>query len=286
MRDDDIKYWFSLENGVHVPVREGESKREAVSKAINNKMSRVERNKDKYAKIDNFKKKKKSNNKISDEENEQDQKRIRELAEKYKNSNSKEEKQKLSDEARKIQSKYRNEDRKIVKMVKRGNKYIPIRKGEDEKKVLKEHDLRNNKNYINKIKEEQYKENLLQNGIRLDLSEKAGKDVAEAKKRRETVIDYDKRASRADMIKYTIGNRKKINNWVKEYNENDDLRNKVERKILNREGLTLKEYYGYLGSKPREGDIILSGGKDGEDVRVGKNGKLEEIKNYRRRKGK
>lgn len=229
MRDDDIK-WITI-NGQHVPIHEGESKREAVSKFISNKTKRNN------AKIQEFKSKKQSNNKIK-------------------------------------------------KMVKRGNTYIPIRENEDEKKILKEHNLRNNKNYINKIKEEQYKENLLQNGIRLDLSEQAGKDVAEAKKRRETVIDYDKRASRADMIKYTIGNRKKINNWVKEYNENEDLRNSVEKKILNRKGLTLKEYYGYLGSKPREGDIILSGGKNGEDVRVGKNGKLEEIKKYRRRKGK
>jgi len=62
MKDDNIKYWFSLDNGVHIPVKEGESKREAVSKAINKKISRVEKNKNKYDTIQEFKKKKKSYN--------------------------------------------------------------------------------------------------------------------------------------------------------------------------------------------------------------------------------
>lgn len=61
MDDDNIR-WITI-NGQHVPIHEGESKRQAVSKFINKKMSRVERNKDKYDKIDSFKRKKQSNNK-------------------------------------------------------------------------------------------------------------------------------------------------------------------------------------------------------------------------------
>ena len=95
MKDDNIVGWFSLENGQHVPLREGESKREATSKFLNKKMSRTEKNKEKYNKIDGFKKKKKSNNKIEKKSND-------------------------------------DEDfgRKVVGLRKENGRYIPIREGD------------------------------------------------------------------------------------------------------------------------------------------------------------
>jgi hypothetical protein len=63
--EDDIKEWITI-NHQHVPIKEGESKREALRNHLK-KMSRVEKNKDKYDKIKDFKKKKKSNNKVEEE---------------------------------------------------------------------------------------------------------------------------------------------------------------------------------------------------------------------------
>lgn len=34
--NDNIKYWFSTENGTHIPVKEGETKEEAINKRFNN----------------------------------------------------------------------------------------------------------------------------------------------------------------------------------------------------------------------------------------------------------
>lgn len=100
MRDDEnIVGWFSLENGQHVPIHKGESKREAVQKAINKRMSRVERNKDKYDKVAKFTKQKKSNNKI-----------------KQKNDNDQE------------------FGKKLIGLKRNGNEYYPIREGEKESK--------------------------------------------------------------------------------------------------------------------------------------------------------
>ena len=104
MKDDNIVGWFSLENGQHVPLREGESKREATSKFLNKKMSRVQKNKDKYNKIDNFKRKKQSN--------------------KLKEQNDK--------EIKHLDNKQEEEfDKKIIRLEKVGNQYIPVREGED-----------------------------------------------------------------------------------------------------------------------------------------------------------
>ena len=52
--------WITI-NGQHVPIFEGEGKREAVSRFLNKKTSRVERNKDKYDTINKYKKRKSSN---------------------------------------------------------------------------------------------------------------------------------------------------------------------------------------------------------------------------------
>lgn len=229
MRDDDIKYWFSLENGVHVPVREGESKREAVSKAISKKRNNT--------KIQEFKSKKQSNNKIK-------------------------------------------------KMVKKGNTYIPIRENEDEKKTVRDYERTNTESYREAVKKIQDQDRMLQDGVSLTLNrEKAKKQIKEAREKEGKAVDYtmDRRVA---LMKFAMNNKDKIKEWAREYDTNEQVRNKVDKKILNREGLSIKEYFAYLGSTPRSGDIILSGGKNGEDVRVGKDGKLEKITNYRRRKGK
>lgn len=229
MRDDDIKYWFSLENGVHVPVREGESKREAISKAISKKRNNT--------KIQEFKSKKQSNNKIK-------------------------------------------------KMVKRGNTYIPIRENEDEKKTVRDYERTNTESYREAVKKIQDQDRMLQDGVHFTLNDKeARKQIKEARERKGKTVDYTM-SRRAVLMKFAMNNKNKIREWANEYDTNEKVRNKVDKKILNGEGLSIKEYFAFLGSTPREGSIILGGGKNGEDVRVGKDGKLEKITNYRRRKGK
>jgi len=52
--------WITI-NGQHVPIFEGESKSEATSRFLKNKMSRVQKNKDKYDTIAKFKKRKETN---------------------------------------------------------------------------------------------------------------------------------------------------------------------------------------------------------------------------------
>lgn len=223
MRDDDIVGWFSLENGQHIPLREGESKEQATKKFLSK------------SKVSEYKKKKQSNNKI-DEGN-----------------------------------------RKITKLVKKGNTYIPIRKGENEKERIKEFKKSNSPETMSKIKRAQRDEQMEQSGVRIHLGEKGERGVAEAQKRKGTVVDYEKRVSRAEMMKFTAENKDLIDKWANEYNTNENFRKSVNAKIMNHEGLSTKEYFGFLGSKPREGDLILSGGKHGEDVIVGKNSKLEQI---------
>lgn len=220
---DNIVGWFSLENGQHVPLKEGESKEQATKKFLSK------------SKVSEYKKKKQSNNKI-DEGN-----------------------------------------RKITKLVKKGNTYIPIRKGENEKERIKEFKKSNSPETMSKIKKAQRDEQMEQSGVRLHLGEKGERGVAEAQKRKGTVIDYEKRVSHAEMMRFTAKNKDLIDKWANEYNTNENFRKSVDAKIMNHEGLSTKEYFSFLGSKPREGDLILSGGEHGEDVIVGKNGKLEQI---------
>ena len=69
MRDDEnIVGWFSLDNGQHVPLRKGESKKEATQKFLSNKGSSVARNREKYNKIDDFRKRKATNKLKKDNE--------------------------------------------------------------------------------------------------------------------------------------------------------------------------------------------------------------------------
>lgn len=111
MKDDNIIGWFSLENGAHVPLKKGEGKAEATKKFLSNKTSRVEKNKSKYDKIDDFKKRKATNlpKKEEDEDIEY-----------------------LDLDEEKEEPARKNPNAKIKRFDKRGNTYIPIREGEEE----------------------------------------------------------------------------------------------------------------------------------------------------------
>lgn len=107
MNDDNIIGWFSLDNGAHVPIKKGESKREATSKFLNKKMSRVQRNKEKYDKIDNFKKRKQSN--ITTKKDDDEEIEYLDLDDKPK------------------------DEQKGMRFIQKGSTYIPIRSKEDER---------------------------------------------------------------------------------------------------------------------------------------------------------
>ena len=181
-------------------------------------MSRVEKNKDKYNKVSKFKKRKATNNKFDDDKE--------------------------------------FEHKEIVDFEVRGNKYIPIREGEDRKEVLRKFEERENPDNIAMTKNEQYEEFM-----------------------RKNIQDQERRDK---LVRFTRQHDKEITDWQNE--RNDDTDKKIYEKTSKGKGLTLKEYYQYLGRKPEEGDIILAGGRNGEDVRVGKNGKLEVIENFKKRK--
>lgn len=213
--NDDIVGWFTTETGQHIPLREGETKKQATERYLNKKMSRVQKNKDKYNKVDEFKKKKTSNNKINDKKNDDD----------------------------------------IKGFVKKGNTYLPVREGEDDEIAIRRYENTFRATDSRSRAEQQEWEN-----------QRKSKNV----ERRQT------------LMKFTQANREQIDKWVREYDDATDKR--VAEKVKNNEALSLKEYYGYIARNPKAGDIILSGGKNGEDVVVGKDGKLKAIENYKKRK--
>ena len=271
MNDDEIR-WITI-NGQHVPIHEGESKREAVSKFISSKKTRKN-------KVEEFKRKKQSNNKIDTNkdyrlvpENEKyinkimndklkrslNRKKtsVQEAVDRY---NAEHERQRKINEE--ILKHYDEEEKKgkIKKFVKKGNTYIPIRENENEKDVVKSYSRENDKERMNKIKDLQHNERLAQMGARQSLGAKGDREVAEAESRR------------GRLIKYTLENKDKIKKWADEY---DDERNqRAYEKTKRGEGLTKEEYFGFLARGPKEGDLMLTG--EGAK-RVGRNGSLEDI---------
>ena len=234
--EDDVLEWITI-NHQHVPIKKGETKREVARKFINNKMSRVEKNKDKYDKIAKFKKRKETNKLKEDKE---------------------------------------FEHKKIVDFEVRDNKYIPIREGEDRNEVIRQYEQRENPDRIEMIKEAQDDDRTLRSGIHVSNNDEA--EMKRAKTESGKVVDYERRNA---LMKFTQNNREQIDKWVSEYDDETDK--KVLDKISKGQGLSLKEYYGYIARRPKEGDIIFGGGKHGEDVRI-KNGKREIIKDYQRKK--
>ena len=221
--------WITI-NGQHVPIFEGESKREAVSKFIKNKTSKVKKNK--YDKIEEFKKRKATN--------------------KYNVSNDGNKYELNEDERKKVMHKLGlDRDNKLKK---------EFEVSEDGTRFVMKPELR-----------EKYEKKLGLNKYR-DLTNKEEENVAEefANQRRNA------------LAKFTQNNREQIDKWTSQ--SDDKTYDRIYEKTKRGEGLTLKEYYQYLGRAPKEGDIIIAGGKNGEDVRVGKNGKLEIIKNFKKRK--
>ena len=214
---DDIVGWFTTETGQHIPLREGETKKEATERYLNKKMTRVQKNQNKYDKVDEFKRKKISNNKIDDKKDDDD----------------------------------------IKGYVKKGNTYLPIRKGEDEEIAIKRYE----------------------NTFRATDSKTREEQEQWENQRKASNIERCQK-----LVKFTQANKEQIDKWVSEYNDTTDER--VAEKIKNNEALSLKEYYGYIARNPKAGDIIVAGGNNGEDVIVGKDGKLKAIEDYKKRKGK
>lgn len=143
-------------------------------------------------------------------------------------------------------------NKKIKKLVKKGNTYIPIREGEDEKEVLARHEVRNDKRVMEAIKDKQ--------DDRL-------------------IDDYIKDNERRNALsKFTRENKEQIRQWVSEFD--DEAEKRVAKKVMNGEGLSLKEFYGYVSRKPRPGDIKLSD----KTYVLSKQGKWEAINDYKKKK--
>ena len=145
-----------------------------------------------------------------------------------------------------------HEKNNIEKMVKKGNTYIPVRKGESEKDVLKDYNSRNNEKTLETIKEKQHDEEMRQRGVKTSLGEKGNKEVEASQSRR------------GKLIEFTQNNKDKIDEWAKDYDEKA-----VSEKISQGKKLKAKEYFGFLAQKPKEGDVVLAGGKNGEDIKIG-----------------
>lgn len=181
------KDWITI-NGQHVPIFEGENKREATSKFINKKMSRVAKNKDKYDTIDTFKKRKATN--------------------------------KLDN------------DKKIRLVKDKDNRYI-VSRGESDDEAIE--------NYKRKYGNEN--------------------------ERNET----NEPSRRAKLMRYTQENKEQIAQYGREFDE--ETERKAFEKTRRGEGVTAKEYFGYIARDERPGDIITDVTADGEDVIVAKDGK-------------
>lgn len=196
MKDDNIVDWFSLENGTHVPIKKGESKKEATSKFLNKKMSRVAKNQDKYDKIEKFKRRKATNKEINT-------------------------KSSIND----------------------------FEVNEDKTKYEMRQDLR-----------EKYEKEL---GLRKNL-EKNKEEPTPTKKANKELNN------RSALMKFTQDNKEQIDKWVSEYD--DDTHKRVGEKVSRGEGLTAKEYFGFLGSNMKPGSVILEEFADGENAVVANDG--------------
>lgn len=192
MKDDNIIGWFSLDNGAHVPIKKGESKREATSKFLNKKMSRVAKNKEKYNTIDTFKKRKATN--------------------------------KLEE--------YEPKKKEKIHLIKdKDNRYI-VSRGEDDNEAIE--------NYKRKYGDE--------------------------KERNEA----NEPSRREKLMRFTQENKDLIKKWGEEYDE--ETNRQAFEKAKRGEGLTAKEYFGFIGSEFKPGSVILEEFADGENAVVAKDG--------------
>ena len=275
--------WITI-NGQHVPIFEGESKREAVSKFVKNKMSRVSKNKDKYDTISQYKKRK-STNKL-DKKDDNDRKFI-----KYKNKYLVGSKDQTDDEIikhyedvhkddremtpeerwkmeynfmkadkkardkKKDEFDWRGEKKDYKKLVQKGdNQYIVVRNDETEDEAIRKFNERENLNKQREIEE---------------------------KRSQDEINRYNESVRRANLMKFTQNNREQINKWVSEYD--DETHKRVGEKVLRGEALTAKEYFGFLGSDLKPGDVIWEEFPDNEDAIVANDGNFvrrSRIKEY------
>lgn len=192
MKDDNIIGWFSLDNGTHVPIKKGESKREATSKFLNKKMSRVQKNKDKYDTIDTFKKRKATN--------------------------------KLEE--------YEPKKKEKIRLIKdKDNRYI-VSRGEDDEEAVR--DYKKKYGYENEKREA--------NGP----------------------------SKREKLMKFTQENKDLIKKYGEEYDE--ETNRQAFEKAKRGEGLTAKEYFGFIASDMKPGSVIHEQFADGENAVVAKDG--------------
>jgi len=263
--EDDVVEWITI-NHQHVPIKKGETKREVARNFIKNKMSRVEKNKDKYDKIAKFKKRKETNSKFDNQ--------------KLKYNVSKDgNKYTIDDEQRRQVEKkmgINQHSKEVMDFEVRGNTYIPIRKGENRQDVIKDYEKRENIKHQARIKEAQDTERDLQSGYHIGTND--DEVIKRAKKDKGKLVDYDRRAN---LIKYAQENKEQINKWVSEYD--DETHKRVGEKVLRQEPLTAKEYFGFMGSDPKPGSVILEEFPDGENAVVANDGNLvrqSRIKEY------
>lgn len=223
------KDWITI-NGQHVPIFEGEGKREATSRFINKKMSRVQKNKDKYDKINKFKERKQSNLKV-----------------KYNKTNTGVE---VDEEDRK----------RIMKEL-----------GYDKDNLSKNFDAKDNKYEMKKEEREKVFKKL---GIHDTESEEQDEPTPIRKDEQDT-------KRRENLIKFTQENKEQIKKWADEYDEETNKR--AFEKAKRGEGLTAKEYFGFIGSEFKPGSVILEEFADGENAIVANDGnwvRESRIKDY------
>ena len=75
---------------------------------------------------------------------------------------------------------------------------------------------------------------------------------------------------RSNLMKFTQENKDKIRQWANEYDEETNKR--AFEKARQGEGLTAKEYFGFIGSEFKPGSVINEQFADGENAVVAKDG--------------
>ena len=213
MKDDNIIDWFSLENGTHVPIKKGESKREATSKFLNKKMSRVQKNRDRYDTIERFKKRR-ATNKFDDNKPTDD----------------------------KQEPKRKNPNARITAIDKRGNTYIPIREGEEkeyEKSIEQERDEFYNR-YANFYGEEYNTRGRQEDGVYYAVSNEEMKN--ELRSKLDPIYEEKGEITKED-VKNVIENykkRKATNKQTPTFTGTDIEKLQQEKKYLDKEILDME----------------------------------------------
>lgn len=305
--DEKDGVWRTI-SGRKVFIKDGESVESAMSRSgkFKGQMSRVEKNKSKYDKIDDFKRKKATNNKIDvdkpkyhadktgtrfEMDEEDREKAMKKLGldrgdKKAKEFDTNEDgtKWKMRDDVREQYEKklglrkYREEAKKTDNKENYDDEPTPIKKGNAESDNI------NDQKRVSElaIKWEQAKDkdekqrisqeinNILKKYRKDDFVVKKQNDnkyIVERKEEKEKDKDFDRRGA---LMKFTQDHKDQIDKWVSEYD--DETHKRVGEKVRRGEGLTAKEYFGFLGSDMKAGSVILEEFADGENAVVANDG--------------